>query len=238
MERITSGVPGLDELIGGGLPKGRTFLVSGSCGTGKTILASQFINEGALKGEKGLYITFEQERHKLIEDMAQVGIDFEKHEKEKILTIIANPVGRVIRFRTNTEADLLDLVEEIEDIIKDCGATRVTMDSVTLFTMLFEKEGEKRAALAKLTSMLENHDCTALLLCEVRENSRDISWHGFEEFVVDGVITMFRKHLDTTFEREIGVVKMRGVEQSPNLYNYQIKQGGIVIHPEQTSFHD
>ena len=237
MERIKVGIEGMDELLGGGLPKGRTILVSGSCGTGKSIFASHFTLAGVKAKEPCLYVTFEQGKKKLAEDMRQIGIDFTKMEESGNLKIIGGAVGHIKYFKEKTKADMLDIVNEVEEVVKEINAQRVVLDSVNLFLMLFETDMERRKALAELTATLEKLDCTTLLTCEVKEGTKDISWYGFEEFVVDGVIILYRIPVESLFERSISVVKMRGISHSQNIVTLKIEKKGIAVYPEQKAFH-
>ncbi len=237
MERIKTGVKGMDELLGGGLPKARTILISGSCGTGKTILTSHFLKNGVKSGEPCLYVTFEQAKDRFIEDMSQVGIDFNKMEKSGKLRIIGGPLGHIKYFKEKTKADMMDITNEIKEVVEEINTKRVVLDSVNLFLMLFETDMERRKALAELTSMLEKLDCTTLLTCEVREGTKDISWYGFEEFVVDGVIILYRVPVESLFERSISIVKMRGIAHSQNIVTLKIEKDGLKVYPEQKAFH-
>ena len=86
LERIKTGIPGLDELLGGGFPKGKVVMVSGPSGSGKTILAAQFINQGIKNNEGCVYITLEESKEKLLDNLLEIGIDFTQLEKKnKIL---------------------------------------------------------------------------------------------------------------------------------------------------------
>ena len=237
MERIKVGIKGMDELLGGGLPKKRTILVSGSSGAGKSIFAWHFIQTGVKSGQGCLYITFEQGKEKLTEDMNQIGIDFSKMEDKGKLKIIGGPIGNINYFKERTQATMVDIINEIAEVAKEVNAKRVVLDSVNLYLMLFETDVERRKALAELTSMLENLDCTTLLTCEVKEGTKDISWYGFEEFVVDGVIVLYRIPVESLFERSISVVKMRGIKHSQNIVTLKIEDKGMVVYPEQKAFH-
>ncbi len=237
MERIKVGIKGIDELLGGGLPKGRTVLISGSCGTGKTIFAAQFLQKGVKSNENCLYVTFEQAKEKLVEDMKQIGIDFNEMEKSNKLKIIGGPVGHIKYFKEKTKANMLDIANEVKEVVEENGAKRVVLDSVNLFLMLFETDTERRKALAELTSVLEKLDCTTLLTCELKEGTKYISWYGFEEFVVDGVIILYRVPVESLFERSISVVKMRGINHSQSIVTLKIEKNGIVVYSEQKAFH-
>ena len=84
---------------------------------------------------------------------------------------------------------------------------------------------------------LEKLECTALMTCEVRENSRDISWYGFEDFVVDGVIALYRIPFEGMYERAVSIVKMRGIEHAQTVRALRIRDKGMKIYPEQVPFH-
>ena len=236
MEKIKSGVDGVDELLSGGFPKGKIVMVSGSSGCGKTIFASQFLYEGLKRREPCVFITLEQPKAKLIDDLAEIGVEFAKYEKDGLLRVIGGPVGHVKYFKEKTKASILDIADEIAEVIKEIGAKRVVLDSVNLFTMLFETELEQRRAMADLVAVLGDLACTSLLTCEVKENTDNISWHGFEEFVVDGVIVLYRKPFGNKYERAISVIKMRGVNHSQRVVSLQITKQGIVAFPDREPY--
>ncbi|MFH1682685.1 MAG: ATPase domain-containing protein [Candidatus Woesearchaeota archaeon] len=236
MERVKTGIPGFDELISGGIPKNRTILVSGHCGSGKTMFASQFIHQGLKKDESAVYVTFEQGREKLFQDSKTIGIDLEHYEKKNKVKIIGGPVGKIKRFKLKTEANISDLIEEIREVIEETKAKRVAIDSVNLFAMLFGDENEKRNAVAMLISTLEEADCTSILTCEVPESSDQISWYGFEDFVVDGVVFLHRSNNRGSYERAISVIKMRGTSHEQKIKAMQIKDKGLVIYDQEPDF--
>ncbi len=237
MDRVKTGIKGMDELLNGGFPRGKNIMVSGSSGTGKTIFAAQFIYEGLNSKENCLYVTFEQAKEKLIGDMKEIGIDFSDMISSKRLTLIGGSVGHIKYFKEKTKASMLDIADEIKEVVQQAKAKRVVLDSINLFLMLFEEDIERRKALAQLTSILDNLDCTTLLTCEVAEGTKNISWYGFEEFVMDGAIVLHRIPSKNIFERAVSIVKMRGIEHSQNVTAIQIKKGGIVVYPGKEPFH-
>jgi len=237
MDRVKAGVKGMDRMLKGGLPRGRTFLVSGSSGCGKTIFASQFIREGIKSGEPCLYVTFEQGKKRLMQDLKEIGIDFGEAEKSGKLTLVGGPVGHVKFFKDRTRANMFDISKEIREIIEESGAKRVVLDSVNLFTLLFETDSDRRKALAELTSTLDALDCTTVLTCEVPEGSKGISWYGFEEFVVDGVIVLHRIPFENMYERAVSIVKMRGIGHSESIRALKIRDDGITVYPDLEPFH-
>ncbi|MBW3004052.1 hypothetical protein KY328_04575 [Candidatus Woesearchaeota archaeon] len=236
MQRIRTGVIGLDNMLGGGIPKGRTVLVSGNCGSGKTMLASQFINHGFHKNEPGIYVTLEQGKLKLFEDAKEIGIDFKSMEKAKKVKIIGGSIGTISKFKFKTRAKAFDLIEEIKEVIDEVKAKRAVIDSVNLFAMLFNDEEERRQAVASLISMLEDSGCTTLLTCEVPEKSDQISWYGFEDFVVDGVIFLHRCTSAGSYQRAVSIVKMRGTKHAQNIQAVEIKNKGLVVYDHEADF--
>ena len=236
MERIKTGILGFDVMVAGGLPKNRTVLVSGHCGSGKTIFASQFIHQGIKNNEPGVYVTFEQGREKLFEDAKSIGIDLALMEKKNQVKVIGGPVGRIKKFKLRTEAKAEDLIEEIREVIKETQAKRVVIDSINLFAMLFSEEAERRNSVAQLIAMLEDAHCTSLLTCEVPEDSRQISWYGFEDFVVDGVLFLHRTNTRGNYERAVSIIKMRGTDHDQKMRAMQIKNKGIIVYDQEPDF--
>lgn len=237
MKLVKTGIEGMDELLGGGLPNNRTILVAGSTGTGKSILAAHFVKQGARQKERSVYVTFEEPREHLIEDNKRLGIDFVKMEDQGKLKIIGGPLGEMRYYKKKTKADVADLIQEISEVVKKSMASRVVIDSVNLFLMLFDSDAERRDAMAGLTAMLDTLDCTALLTCEVKEASKDISWYGFEDFVVDGVILLQRIPFENMYERAVSVIKMRGIAHRQNTVALRITKEGLKVYPAQEPFH-
>ena len=130
-----------------------------------------------------------------------------------------------------------DVLAEIGDVIERLNAKRVVIDSINLFFMLFQ-DPDKRDALAALTSLLSKYQVTALLTAEVPEGSRQLAMGGFEEFVVDGVIGIYRFAYANTFERALSVVKMRGGAHSKAVRAVTITGDGLVVHPDQEPYHN
>jgi KaiC/GvpD/RAD55 family RecA-like ATPase len=236
--KINIGVEGMEQLIFGGLPKGKIIMVSGSSGTGKTIFASQFIKKGVEDGDKCVYLTLEQSKEKLMEDMIKMGIDFRLMEKKGKLKLIGGPLGDISYFKDKTKAKVSDIVGELKEVILETGAKRVVLDSVNLFTMLFDDNKERRKAMAELVALLDELGCSAVLTCEVREGTTNISWHGFEEFVVDGVIVLYRLPFGNLYERAVSIVKMRGCKHSQRVCRFQINGTGVKVLPDKEPYQD
>ena len=227
----------MDDLLKGGLPKGRTIMVSGSCGTGKSTFAGHFINQGLSNREKCVYVTFEEGKDKLLDDLEQLGLKMKTKERNGHLKIIGGSIGDIKYYKDKTKASAMDLSDEITEVVDEMDATRVVLDSINLFLMLFDTDEERRHAMANLSAALEKLNCTTILTCEVKEGTKNISWYGFEEFVVDGVIRIYRVPYENLFERAISVIKMRGMEHSPNIAAMQIRKDGLHVYPNKSPFH-
>jgi len=237
MKRIKSGINGIDILLQGGLPEKRTVLLSGSCGTGKSIFAAHFINHGLSMGENCVYVTFEERAHNIIDNLGSIGRNCEAMEKAGKLKIIGGAIGNIKFFKEKTKASAKDMAEEIKEVALEIKAKRIVLDSLNLFLMLFDTDTERRHAMAELSSVFENISCTTIMTCEVKEGTRDLSWYGFEEFVVDGVISLYRVPFENLFERAVSVIKMRGINHSPNIVALQIRDDGIHVFPTKAPFH-
>jgi KaiC/GvpD/RAD55 family RecA-like ATPase len=229
-EILKTGINGLDELLNGGIPAGRAILVSGVSGTGKTTFAMQFLYHNALKGEPGLFITLEESKEKMVQDLKGVGMDLDKAPK---LKIVGGPVADMISMTQRSGAGLKDFLREIRDMVEETGSKRVVIDSINLFLMLFKTDEERRNALISLSNLLCQMGCTSLLTCEARENTFDLSWYGFEEFVVDGVIALYSMKRESSFFQGVTVRKMRGVNHQKNIALYKITPNGIIVYPDQ-----
>ncbi|GFO97942.1 hypothetical protein ig2599ANME_2153 [groundwater metagenome] len=139
-ERVSSGIDGLDEMLGGGFPSGHVVVVIGDSGTGKTTLVLQYIMEGLLNNEPGLYITIEEEKESLIATARAYGWDLEKYIKENKLALLKLDLSDI---KTTARR----IKSELPEIIKTFGTKRVVIDSITLFSMMFDDVTERRIRL-------------------------------------------------------------------------------------------
>ena len=236
-ERARTGIDGLDKMLHGGLIRGRNTLLSGPCGSGKTTLAVQFVYNGIIKdGEPGLYVTLEENKHKIMDDMLKLGLDLRTAEKSGKFHIIGGPMGHLTSQMAKVDAKMKDLVAEIEEVVKANKIKRVAVDSINLFTMLAKDDSERRIALAELGNCLSSLGCTSLLLSETKENTMDLSRYGLEEFIVDGVIVLYLVRQDSAFVPGLVVRKIRGSSHDREIRVYQITDKGIVVYPDERMF--
>lgn len=237
IERIPSGVTGFDKLVEGGLPKTRTFLVSGATGAGKTIFSMQYLYNGAkMYGENGIYVTLD-ERPKLIrEDMSKFGWDITSLENEKKLVILDASISRIGMASDEEYAvadinfDYKKLLLDVVRVAKEVGAKRVVIDSIATLGMYFKTEEEVRAVVLEFVYILSRIGVTTLLVSELEQNSSRYSKYGVEEFVADGVIVL--KYLDTGIQgldRTLLIRKMRGTKHSSEIHPVEITPSGMNV---------
>lgn len=221
-DRIITGINGLDEALNGGIPKGNLVLLSGSCGAGKSTFGMQFLREGALNKENGLYVTFEEVPEKVWSNAAQF---WDTKELKKKITVV-HPA--IYKFES--------LIKLIEDAIDEKNAKRVVIDSVSVLSFYLSDAFEIRKGILELNKKLRKEGATILALSEIAEGSKTLSSNGVEEFVSDGVIVLHILQEGHSLTRGLSVRKMRGTKHSLKLMPMQITEKGIVAYPDQEVF--
>ncbi len=226
MERVKTGVEGLDELIEGGIPQGSSVLLSGGSGTGKTILATQFIyNGGKLHNEPGIYVSLETNLKNIIWNMQNFNWDIRELQEKNLMKTYRLNLGHITK-----EENVVEKIDEelnvISQMVKEMGAKRLVIDSVTAFGIWFENRGMVRNMLFQFVDKLKNLNCTTMLITETKGGRREFSAFGVEEFVADGVITLYF----TPPHRSVFVKKMRGTNHSKIIHPFQITDKGVVIN--------
>jgi len=225
MEQVTTGIKGLDVLLRGGLPKGSTTLVSGTPGSGKTILSMQFLVNGYLQAkEKGFYISLEEDVDRMESYMSKsFGWPIKELRKKGKLILVRSDVYDFEKFK--------DL---IETTVEKNGIERVVIDPITVLSLFFERPLEIRRSLLELDRMLKKLNCTSLLTCEIPEGSNAISSFGIEEFTSDGIIVLTYK---IGAPRGVVIRKMRLVDHDKEIHPFEIKSGkGIIVYPTEKLF--
>jgi KaiC domain protein len=230
MEFVKTGVEGLDELLGGGLPKGHVVTVLGGFGTGKTTLSLQFIKEGLEKGDKCIFITLEETDESIIENAKSFGWDLEQYKGESLSLVKLEPA--------DMKSTLTKVRSELPSYIKKFGAQRIVMDSVSLLSMMFPNEGDRRAHLFDLCQLMRNSGATSLLTAESKDENPRSSKDGLVEYVSDGVISLQFQNTKGSSDVQlvIQVVKMRRVGHSRRLKPYTITRDGMMVHTEAEVF--
>jgi KaiC/GvpD/RAD55 family RecA-like ATPase len=250
LETVPTGVPGLDELMGGGFPKGRVILIIGGPGTGKTVLTSQFLSKGiANYDENGILVSLDEGKSHYYSEMKNFGWDFQKAEDEgKFAYIDATRLSRVAMLKEKMmkaessslrgkSLEIDKLVEELQAKIKQVNAKRVVIDTLASLFYRFTDPTERRTAGVDLIESLSDLGVTILVTTELGQLGleRKIS---DEEFLVHGVVIMQTLFIGGTTSRGIQVEKMRGVSVNPNLVPYTIDSTGIEVFPSMSIFRE
>jgi len=233
-DRVKTGIPGLDDLLEGGFPKGRAILVTGTMGTGKTIFGMQYIYEGAKMGEPGVYLTMEEKPKNLRSEMAKVGMDVASLEKKGKLAIIDASLVRLglesdEEFTLSPESfDVNHLIQNVIMTAKNIGAKRIVIDALPSLDILLDEDRHKvRNTIIELAYLLQENDLTALLLSEITTDGTTISRHGVEEFVVDGVVVLSK--VEALDKRMLTIHKMRQTKHQLKPVTLTITNKGVSL---------
>src|SRR3989338_723526 len=236
MERAPTGVPGFDELVQGGFPRGRTMLVSGGTGVGKTTFAFQFLYNGALHfREPGVYVTLDERPNLIREDALNFGWDIRALEQERMIQIIDGTVARVgLPSREEfslpaTGFDIDKMLIEVMAGIRRIQAKRVGIDSIPAMGFSIDSVSEVRKGILKMAYLLERSGVTSILISEAEEENK-FSKFGVEEYVADGVIVLHYMGVGAQSNMTLHIRKMRGTKHSEDLHPIEITSRGIVIH--------
>ncbi len=247
---VPTGITGLDELISGGFPQGRVILVLGGPGSGKTVLASQFLYKGLSEcGENGIFVSLDEGKAQYYAEMKKFGWDFKKAEEEhKFEFIDATKLSRVAMLKERLmkeetsslrgkQLPIDKLIEELQSKMKELNAKRVVLDTLAQLFYRFQDSIERRTASQDLIESFSDLGATVLVTTEISELGLERKPND-EEFLVHGVIMMQTLYSGGTTTRGLQVEKMRGVSINNNLVPYTIDKTGIEIYPTMTLFRE
>jgi circadian clock protein KaiC len=229
LSKAPTGIPGLDEVTDGGLPRGRTTLLCGGPGCGKTLMALQFLVRGAVDGgEPGVFVAFEESPAELAQNVASLGWDLEDLQARRLLAIdhIRISEGEIVE----TGAwDLEGLFIRLGAAIDSVGANRVVLDTVEALFGPLGDELTLRSELRRLFRWLNDRGVTAIVTGERGEGT--LTRHGLEEYVSDCVVLLDHRVHDQISTRRLRVVKYRGSHHGPDEYPFLIDPNGFSVLP-------
>jgi circadian clock protein KaiC len=229
IRKAPTGIAGLDEITGGGLPAGRPTLVCGSAGCGKTLFAMEFLVRGILDhGEPGVFMSFEERAEDLAENVRSLGFDLEDLIERGKLVVDYVHVERS-EIEETGEYDLEGLFLRLGWAIDSIGAKRVVLDTLEVLFGGLENQGILRAELRRLFRWLKEKGVTAVITGERGEGT--LTRHGLEEYVSDCVILLDHRVIDQLATRRLRVVKYRGSIHGTNEYPFLIDERGIEVLP-------
>ncbi len=220
IDRVSTGVPGLDKIINGGFIPNSVVMVSGEAGTGKTIFCTQYIWNALCQGENGLYVTLQQTADEIKKDVASFGRDFKKAEE----------IGQCRILYTEPQ-DMKKIIAIVLRNVRELNAKRVVIDSITMLAEYAEKKRDIRFHLTKLIQELKKMGVTALVVSEVEEGAHTLSKFGVEEYLVDGVIVL-KCGVDVGLggkPRSLYVKKLRRTSHDLNIHPFEISERGIKV---------
>ena len=229
LNKAASHISGFDEILYGGLPEGRTTLLEGSPGTGKSILGLEFLYRGALSGQAGIFVAFEERVSAVRRNARTLGWNLEALEKAGTLAIIEARIDpeTVISGDFNLKA----LLAIVEGKSKAIGAKRIVFDALDVLMRLYNDPFRERVEIYSLHEWLLDHEMTTILTVKVSEGYTITTRNEFLEFVADCVIRLLQRPGDWVSTRELQVIKYRGSDFGRNGYPFVIQPGGISVIP-------
>ncbi|TFF85973.1 MAG: ATPase [Promethearchaeota archaeon] len=236
MNRILSGIDGLDEILGGGFIDGSSILISGGPGTGKTIFSMEFLVKGAkLHKEPGIFVTLEERPVELRSEANLFGWNLRDLEEEKKFVIVDAASSKAglptnEKYALRRGFDVNTLAQEIYRASREINAKRIVIDSISGLEFQYEGDSTLRAAIFRLSALLREIECTSLMTSEMVE-SEISSRFGIEEFITQGLIQLFLREESGELRRSILVRKMRGTSHSLKRYPFEISDKGLIVLP-------
>jgi len=224
VERVESGIPGLDKLIEGGVVKNSANLLAGQTGTGKTIFTCQYILHGLRKGEPGVYITLEQQEDEILADVARFGWDkeFRQAIEQKKFLLVSEFPSSVEQLKTTAF-----------NAIRQIGAKRFVLDSLSIAAMGVQdgNAAKTRREIFDFIRTLKKTGVTSLLITEIPEGDKGtLSRFGFEEFIADGVLVLhYLEYAGGGVPRSLIIRKMRRTRHGTDVYPLAFTKDGLKI---------
>jgi KaiC/GvpD/RAD55 family RecA-like ATPase len=234
MKKVSTGIPGLDDLIGGGLIEGSTVLVSGCTGTGRTIFGLQFLYSGARDhGEPGILVTLESRPEEIRTSAMQLGWDLAELERDRLLVIVDAASSKAglptsEKYALRRGFDMTTFAEEIYRAIGECNARRLVIDSLSGLGIRSGEPFETRSELFRIGALLRELKVTSILVGETSA-ANDQSIAGVEQFVCQGLISLNLVEHDGGLERSLVIWKMHNTAHSLKRHQFVIGKKGITI---------
>lgn len=222
MEKIKTGINGLDQMLYGGLPKNKHIAIYGGPGCGKTSFGFEFLYRGTHQDENGIYVTLEETEEDMQTNMESTFSNF-----SDIGQLIGAKKLNIIKPNT---LDLEQVAETIETQISDNNIKRAVIDSATMIKAAFEKDLEYRQTLFEFFSLLRNLDCTVMMMVEASHARKEQLTFDIEHYVMDGIINLYNLEQGDRRIRALEIFKMRGTDHSRELVPFKVTPDGIKVY--------
>jgi KaiC/GvpD/RAD55 family RecA-like ATPase len=246
LDRVPTGIKGLDELLGGGFPEGRCILLAGSPGAGKTTFALQYLYHGSMMGETGLYVTLDEHPDFIKRNVTSYNWDIDGMEKKgKLLFVDASGLRRnrqrddkfASRDYSTLEdfVDFPELLRTVTKLIEGESVQRIALDPVTSLMLRYDEELKKRRATVAFFDALSDSGCTSVVTSELKTSLMDRRFQ-VEEFLSHGVILLHTLLHQGNVVRAVQIEKMRGISHDTQIRPYQFGTTGIEVFPRDKVF--
>jgi circadian clock protein KaiC len=230
LPKAATGIQGLDEITGGGLPRGRPTLISGGAGAGKTLFGLEFLVRGAMQySEPGVFISFEESIPDLTMNVASLGFDLDRLVADQKLFVDHVSIAHSELGETG-EYDLEGLFIRIADAVQRVGARRVVLDTIEALFGDLPNPAILRSEIRRLFDWLKQRGLTTIITAE-RDQPDKLTRHGIEEFVSDCVILLDHRIREEISTRRLRIVKYRGSTHGTNEYPFLIDNQGFSVLP-------
>ena len=231
--KVSTKIVGLDEILEGGLPQGRTTVVSGGPGSGKTVMGLEFLCRGAMAGEPGVFVTFEERAEAIRLNARSMGWDLAALEKSgKMVIIEARLPGEEI---FSGDFDIQGMLAIAGGHVKRIGARRIVMDALDVLLRIYDDLKREHNELSRLHDWLTDQGLTSVLSVKTHRDDNQESQYEFLDFMADCVIQLDHRVVGQVATRRLRVIKYRGSGFGTNEYPYVFGEHGIVLFPLTTT---
>ncbi|RLG52972.1 MAG: KaiC domain-containing protein [Thermoproteota archaeon] len=237
IERVKTGIPGLDEVLHGGIPRRNVVLLSGGPGTGKSIFGQQYLYNGLKAGENGVLVALEEHPVQIRINMSQFGWHIREYEEQHRFAIVDAFTGGIgeaakrERYVVRDPTDIPLLIDIVRTAVKENDAQRVVIDSVS--TLYITKPSIARGVVLQLKRVLSGLGCTSILISQVSVTERGFGGPGVEH-AADGIIRLDLDEAEGRLWRSMIVWKMRGTSHSMQRHPFDITDKGIIVYHDKT----